>query len=370
MSDALSLADGGKFLILGIPGPEVDSATRELVQAIRPSGFIFFSRNIRSPEQFRLLVDELRELLPFRPFLAVDQEGGRVSRLRQIGIEPPSARDLRERGDLSLVRRHGTLTGQLLRLFGLNWNLAPVLDLGVDDEADNSLRNRCYGRTPDEVARFAAAFLGSMRAEGVLSCGKHFPGYTFVHVDPHETLPILDRTPLQLESEEWKPFRELLPACDSLMVGHVRCPSLDPSGAPSSLSPAVVEGVLRQQWRYSGLIVTDDLDMGAIANLYALPDAAELALRAGNDLLLICHRPQLGWEVAERLSRLPDSIRTPAERRIETLRERLADPLPFTFEQFVNVDIQVGRLRADALSREKASLPTLNEAKRSPVETF
>lgn len=365
-----SLAEGGKFLILGIPGPEVDSATRELVQAVRPSGFILFSRNIGSPEQFRALTDELRGLLPFRPFLAVDQEGGRVARLRQIGHEPPSARDLRERGDRSLVRRHGKLTGQLLRLFGLNWNLAPVLDLGIDDEADNSLRNRCYGRTPDEVARFAAAFLEGMRDEGVLSCGKHFPGYTFVRADPHETLPILDRTQLQLESEEWKPFRELLPACDSLMIGHVRCPSLDPSGAPSSLSPAVVEGILRQRWCYAGLIATDDLDMGAIANQYSLPEAAELALRAGNDLLLVCHRPQFGREVAERLARLPDSIRTSAERRIEAARARLADPVPFSLERFVHVDVQVGRLRADSLSPEKASLPTPDRAKRSPVETF
>lgn len=364
------LADGGKFLILGIPGPEMDSATRETVQEVRPSGFILFSRNIRSPKQFRALLDELRGLLPFRPFLAIDQEGGRVARLRQIGNEPPSARDLRERGDLSLVRRHGTLTGQILRLFGLNWNLAPVLDLGIDEEADNSLRNRCYGRTPGEVSRFAAAFLEGMRGEGILSCGKHFPGYTFARADPHETLPILNRTRLQLEEEEWKPFRSLLPACDSLMIGHVRCPALDPSGTPSSLSPAVVEGTLRHQWDYPGLIVTDDLDMGAIANHYPLPDAAELALRAGSDLLLVCHRPHLAKEAAERLARLPDSVRAPAERRIETLRQRLEEPAPFALEQFVDLDIQVGRLRADTLSPGRASLPTLDNAKRSPVETF
>ncbi|MDD4932485.1 MAG: glycoside hydrolase family 3 N-terminal domain-containing protein [Methylacidiphilaceae bacterium] len=365
-----SLADGGKFLILGIPGPEVDSATRELIRTVRPSGFILFSRNLRSPEQFRALLDELRGLSPFPPFLAMDQEGGRVSRLRQIGNEPPSARDLRERGDSSLIRRHGTLIGQLFRLFGLNWNLAPVLDLGVDEEADNSLRNRCYGRSPDEVSRAASTFLEAMRAEGILSCGKHFPGYTFVRSDPHETLPSLDRTLLQLEAEEWKPFRELLPACDSLMVGHVLCPSLDPSGAPSSLSPAVVEGILRQKWGYSGVVVTDDLDMGAIAYHYSLPDAAELALRAGNDLLLVCHRPQLARETAERLARLPDSVLGPAERRIETLRGRLAAPLPFSSERFIDLDIQVARLRVETLSPERASEPTRDHAKRSPVETF
>lgn len=365
-----SLTDGGKFLILGIPGPEVDPATRELARVVRPSGFIFFSRNIGSPEQFRALLDELRGLLPFRPFLAVDQEGGRVSRLRQIGNEPPAARDLRERGDASLVRRHGTLTGRLLRLFGLNWNLAPVLDIEVDNEADNSLRNRCYGRTPDEVVRFASAFLEGMRAEGILSCGKHFPGYSFVRVDPHEALPSLERTQLQLDSAEWIPFRKLLPACDSLMVGHVRCASIDPSGTPSSLSPALVKGILRERWRYSGLVVTDDLDMGAIANRYALPEAAELAVRAGNDLLLICHRPHLGWEVAERLARLPATLRSAAERRIEAVRNRLADPIPFSLERFVAIDVRIGRLRADTLPPEKASLPTRDGAKRSPVETF
>lgn len=365
-----SLTDGGKFLILGIAGPEVDPTTRQLVQAVRPSGFILFRRNIVSPEQFRALLDELRGLLPFRPFFAIDQEGGRVSRLRRIGNEPPSARDLRERGDRSLVHRHGILTGQLLRLFGLNWNLAPVLDLEIDNEADNSLRDRCYGRTPEEVTTFAGAFLDGMRGEGVLSCGKHFPGYTFVGADPHEALPILDRSERQLESEEWQPFLKLLPACDSLMVGHVRCPSLDPSGAPSSLSPAVVEGVLRKRWHYSGVIVTDDLDMGAIANQYSLPDAAELALRAGNDLVLVCHRSSFAGEIAERLARLPDSVRSPAEGRIEALRTRLADPLPFSLDRFIRVDTQVARLRADTLPPEKASLPTLDRAKHSPVETF
>ncbi|WP_018290365.1 glycoside hydrolase family 3 N-terminal domain-containing protein [Verrucomicrobium sp. 3C] len=367
---ALSLAEGGKFLILGIPGPEVDSATREILEAVRPSGLILFARNLRSPEQFRALLDELRRLLPFPPFLAMDQEGGRVSRLRQIGNEPPSARDLHERGDTSLIRRHGTLTGQLFRLFGLNWNLAPVLDLEIDAEADNSLRNRCYGRNPDEVSRLASTFLEAMRTEGILSCGKHFPGYTFVRVDPHETLPTLDRDPAQLEAEEWKPFRKLLPVCDSLMVGHVRCPTLDPSGLPSSLSPAIVRGILRQKWDYPGVVVTDDLDMGAISNHYSLPDAAELALRAGSDLLLVCHRPQFAREVAERLARLPDAVRAPAERRIESLRERLAAPLPFSFERFVDLDVHVGRLRADSLSPEKASEPTRDHAKRSPVETY
>ncbi|VVM06397.1 glycoside hydrolase family 3 N-terminal domain-containing protein [Methylacidimicrobium tartarophylax] len=365
-----SLADGGKFLVLGIPGPEVDLATRELIEAVRPSGFILFARNLRSAEQLRALLDELRGLSSFPPFLAMDQEGGRVSRLRRIGNEPPSARDLRERGDSSLILRHGTLTGQLFRLFGLNWNLAPVLDLAVDEEADNSLRNRCYGRSPDEVSRFASAFLEGMQAEGILSCGKHFPGYTFVHVDPHQTLPTLDRTLRELEATEWKPFRELLAACDSLMVGHVRCPNLDSSGAPSSLSPAVVEGILRRKWGYSGLVVTDDLDMGAIANQYSLPEAAELALRAGNDLLLVCHRPSLAREAAERLARLPDAVRAPAERRIETLRRRLAAPLPFSFERFVDLDVQVARLRVDSLSPQRASEPTRDHAKHSPVETF
>src|SRR6187431_3251309 len=168
----------GQLLLAGVPGTELDGETAALFRRVQPGGFILFGRNIRSAVQLRKLIDDLRDLSEVEPIITIDQEGGRVSRLRLIGNEPPNAEQLRERDDVSLVRRHGEITGRLLRLFGFNLDLCPVLDISFDDEADNSLRGRCYGTTVEQVLRLAGAFNEALRNEGIASCGKHFPGYS------------------------------------------------------------------------------------------------------------------------------------------------------------------------------------------------
>ena len=173
----------GQLLLTGIPGTELDAETAAAFRRIQPGGFILFGRNIQTPTQLRKLIDDLRDLSDIEPIITIDQEGGRVSRLKLIGNEPPNAQQLRDKGDPALIRRHGHATGKLLRLFGFNLDLCPVLDISFDDEADNSLRGRCYGRDVAEVIRNAGAFNDGLRAEGVLSCGKHFPGYSRAPLD-------------------------------------------------------------------------------------------------------------------------------------------------------------------------------------------
>jgi beta-glucosidase-like glycosyl hydrolase len=129
----------GQLLLVGVPAPELDVDTAKLFRRIQPGGFVLFGRNVKSAKQLRQLVDDLRDLSQEEPIVAIDQEGGRVSRLKMIGNEPPNAQQLRERGDESLIRIHGELTGELLRLFGFNLDLCPVLDISFDDEADNTL---------------------------------------------------------------------------------------------------------------------------------------------------------------------------------------------------------------------------------------
>src|SRR5580700_2349771 len=136
----------GQLLLTGVPGPELNAHSAALYREIQPGGFILFGRNIKPPSQLRKLVDDLRELSAIEPIITIDQEGGRVSRLRLIGNEPPNAQQLRDRDDLELIERHGTITSGLLRIFGFNLDLCPVLDISFDDEADNSLRGRCYGK--------------------------------------------------------------------------------------------------------------------------------------------------------------------------------------------------------------------------------
>src|SRR5437660_6614454 len=184
----------GQLIMTGVPGKELDGKTARLFREVKPGAFILFGRNIESAPQLRKLIDDLRDLSEIEPIITIDQEGGRVSRLRLIGNEPPNAQQLREKNDPALVRQHGAITGRLLRLFGFNLDLCPVLDISFDDEADNSLRGRCYGKNVEQVVRLAGAFNEALRAQGILSCGKHFPGYSAAIVDAHHDLPKIERS--------------------------------------------------------------------------------------------------------------------------------------------------------------------------------
>src|ERR1043166_4600027 len=210
----------GQLILTGVPGKELDRKSAQLFQRVQPGGFILFGRNIESAPQLRKLIDDLRDLSGVEPIITIDQEGGRVSRLRLIGNEPPNAQQFRDRDDIDLIRRHGDITGRLLRLFGFNLDLCPVLDISLDDAADNSLRGRCYGKNVEQVVRNAGAFNDAMRAQGVASCGKHFPGYSAAKSDAHYELPRIQRTVEELERSELAVFRQFVGKIDSMMICH------------------------------------------------------------------------------------------------------------------------------------------------------
>src|SRR3954451_15260420 len=276
----------GQLLLTGVPGPVLDPETAATFLRIQTGGYILFGRNIQSPAQLRKLIDDLRGLSQVEPIITIDQEGGRVSRLRLIGQEPPNAQQLRDKGDTELVRRHGDITGRLLRLFGFNLDLCPVLDISFDDDADNSLRGRCYGKTVEQVVRLAGAFNDGMRDQGILSCGKHFPGYSAATVDAHHDLPKIERTRAELDQEELAVFREFSGIVDSMMICHGWYPAFNASKRPASLSREIVTNLLREEFGYAGLIMTDDLDMGAILSEYGLDETIRLAIEAGNDWVM------------------------------------------------------------------------------------
>src|SRR5881394_1918416 len=165
--DVMKHTSVGQLLLVGVQGLELGVDEAKLLRRVQPGGFILFGRNIKTPGQLRKLIDDLRSLSLIEPIITIDQEGGRVSRLRLIGNEPPNAQQLRDKGEIGLIGRHGDITGRLLRLFGFNLDLCPVLDISFDDNADNSLRGRCYGRTPEEVIKNAEAFNDALRAAGV-----------------------------------------------------------------------------------------------------------------------------------------------------------------------------------------------------------
>lgn len=366
----MSEHDRGQLLLMGVPGKALDPATAESIRAIQPGGFIIFGRNIESPEQLRKLTDDLRDLCKVEPVVTIDQEGGRVSRLRLIGNEPPSAQQLRDSADKSAIQWHGELTGKLLRLFGFNLDLCPVLDISFDDTADNSLKGRCYGRNVKEVCKNAGVFNSALQSQGILTCGKHFPGYSRAGLDPHEELPRIPLSLAELEEHELAVFRHFARKVDSMMIGHAHYAALDPNEKSSSMSRAIIEDLLRIDIGFKGLVMTDDLDMGAILNSYGLEDAVRRCIRAGNDFAMICHRIEAVAAARQILDAMPEKDLQPALERLAGFKQRLAPPEVFSTSRFESLDAEVQELRVAVLGEEAAHEKSPEDGKRSPVEIY
>ncbi|MDP9290937.1 MAG: glycosyl hydrolase [Verrucomicrobiota bacterium] len=364
----------GQLLLTGVPGPQLDAATAEIFGRIQPGGYILFTRNIETPSQLRKLIDDLRDLSDVEPIITIDQEGGRVSRLREIGSEPPNAQQLRAHDDADLVRRHGKITGRLLRLFGFNFDLCPVLDISFDDDADNSLRGRCYGTNVEQVVRLAGAFNDGLRGEGIASCGKHFPGYSSATIDAHHELPVIDRTRAELDSAELAVFRKFATEVDSMMVCHAFYPALEKSGRasrlPASLSPEIIGGLLRGEMEFTGLAMTDDLDMGAILNHFDFDETIRLAIEAGNDLAMICHRTTYLEKAHAVIEKLPAPLLDRALANIAKFKNKLVAPDEFSEQEFQVRDGEVRQLRIATLGEERALQRSPEDGKRSPVEVY
>ena len=363
----------GQLLMSGVPGTVLDPVSAATFRRVQPGAFILFGRNIESPGQLRRLIDELRAISAVEPIITIDQEGGRVSRLKLIGNEPPNANQLRDRDDAGLIRRHGEITAELLRIFGFNLDLCPVLDISFDDEADNSLRGRCYGNDVGQVIRNAGAFKETLRAGGILSCGKHFPGYSRAPLDAHHELPTIALSRAELEAHELAVFRHFATgpgAVDSMMIGHAFYPSLEETQTPSSLSHRVITDLLRGELGFRGLVMTDDLDMGAILNHYGLEETIRLAITAGNDVAMICHRVNVVEEALGHLGKVPRADLDRALASVAAFKQKLARPDTFSEEEFRRRDARVMELRVDVLGKERAGQRSPEDGKRSPVEIY
>ena len=360
----------GQLIITGVPGKELERATARLFRKVQPGGFILFGRNIESAAQLRKLIDDLRDLSEVEPVITIDQEGGRVSRLRLIGNEPPNAQQLRDRGDMELIRRHGDITGRLLRLFGFNLDLCPVLDISFDDDADNSLRGRCYGKNVTQVVRNAGAFNAAMKEQGIASCGKHFPGYSAATSDAHYQLPRIDRTREQLDRNELAVFREFVDDVDSMMICHGWYPCFEPKKTPATLSRRIITDLLRNELGFDGLIMTDDLDMGAILTGYKLENTIGLVIAAGNDLAMICHRIAEIENVHRILGKLPRKQIDRALKSVARFKKSLTPPDEFSEDAFRRIDREIRDLRMAVLGEERAAIRNVEDGKLSPVERY
>ena len=329
MFDRFIVMDGS-LLVLGVSGPELTRQEAALFRRLQPAGYILFTRNIVSPEQTRKLTDDLRDISSETPIIAIDQEGGRVTRTKEIAPVLPSPPALVVKGDMGLIADAAALTGDLLRLLGFNLNFAPVLDLDHFPGLQNALRGRTWGRDPQRVIDRAGHWNRWLRKRSIASCAKHFPAGGRAVSDPHYDLPSSPATLEELLKEDVIPYTALLPELDSIMLAHVEFPAIDPD-FPASLSPKVIRGFLRGQLGFEKhVVLTDDLDMGAITRRYGRGQDVKLAIEAGNDLALICHQVDSAEVAAQAIAELPYWMVEEAHVRLRRLRKKLHDPLPLT----------------------------------------
>jgi beta-N-acetylhexosaminidase len=377
----------GQLIMTGVPGKELSEETARLFRRVQPGAYILFGRNLESATQLRKLIDDLRDLSDIEPIITIDQEGGRVSRLRLIGEEPPNAQQLRDKNDIDLIRRHGEITGRLLRLFGFNLDLCPVLDISFNDDAENSLYGRCYGQNVEQVVRNAGAFNEAMRGQGIASCGKHFPGYSAATSDAHFQLPQIGRTREELDHNELAVFREFIgrarppafaeatagrpdaPIVDSMMICHGWYPCFEPQPKPATVSRRIVTELLRKEFGFDGLIMTDDLDMGAILTGYRLDETIRLTVEAGNDIVMLCHRVPEIETVRQILGTLPSDQIDRAQQYVSEFKKKLSAPHEFSENAFRQINWEIADLRTAVVSEEDAGR-IVTERQISPVERF
>ena len=355
----------GQFFYIGLEGTELNDDTRALIQEVQPGGIIIFGRNVAEAQQLRDLLDGVRELLPVPPLVGIDQEGGLVDRLRKIFTPMPSARTIRDHGDLAGARSLGRITGEALRILGFNMNFAPVMSIMTEerDLLSNGLYSRSYGRTPGEVLGYTTVYLRGLQETGMVGCLKHFPGIGAGEVDSHEQMPMVSLSHDDLIAADLAPYIELFQRKDDrvrcVMVSHGGFPNIDIKKGvtggllePASLSHNIVTDLLRGELGYQHLVVTDDLEMGAIGRHYEIGDAVVRAALAGEDMLLICATPekiQRGHAAlleAAREGRLPAARIEASLQRIARTKAIVEDPLPLDLERFKALADEVIRLNS------------------------
>jgi len=334
-------AVGQRFMV-GFDGHTASPDVKHMIRDLGVGHVILFARNVAEPEQVADLVRELqsvaREARHDLPLLvAVDQEGGRVARLREPWTLWPPQRAIGRVGSDDLARRMGAALALELKACGIRCDFAPVVD--VDSNPKNPIiGDRSFGDDPDLVGRLGAALIQGLQDGGVAACAKHFPGHGDTDVDSHLALPVVEHSRSRLEEVELPPFRKAIEAgVATIMTAHVVVRELDPD-VPATLSPAIIDRLLRKQLGFQGVIVSDDLEMKAVAAHWGPADAALRAVRAGCDILPVCASPDAQVEAIEGIVRAVESEELrftemdAAGRRIVALKERFllpyADPDP------------------------------------------
>ena len=326
MSDLEDLV--GERLMLGLPGPALRDEDVRLFNDTRAAGLILYRRNLESPAALQRLLESLETRLGRRLLVATDHEGGRVIMLGQGTTIFPDSLAMGTAGEEAFAYRQGLVEARELRRLGVDLNLAPVLDVLTERYSPN-IGIRSYGKDPKLVARYGTARIKGMARGGLSACAKHFPGKGHAPLDAHLALPVIESTWAEMHAVHLVPFLEAIAAgVECVMTSHPVYPNLDPARMPATFSRLLVEEYLRGQVGFPGVIVSDDLEMGAIAESCPIGEAAVRAAAAGHDLLLVCHTEDAQRAAATALldayrrNVLPRRGLEAAAERVRRLRER------------------------------------------------
>lgn len=339
----------GHLIICGFDGTTLTPELKEILREVNPVGLILFARNIESPEQ---VTEFNHELKSFRAkeslLLCVDQEGGRVARIRKPATEWPPMRSLGEIGDAKLVSRVGRALARELRAMNFDVDFAPVLD--VDTNPKNPvIGDRSFARDAEQVALMGVALTRALQENGIAACGKHFPGHGDTDVDSHLALPTIGHDLARLRAVEWRPFQAAIDAgLGAIMTAHVVAEALD--DVPATLSRRILTDYLRGALNFSGVIVSDDVEMKAVADRYSMADISLQGLRAGVDVFLACHKPEIildlyrSMVVAVESEKLSHETLVTAEKRVLAWRDQYYQA---PVDQRLHQDVVGGREHAE-----------------------
>jgi beta-N-acetylhexosaminidase len=282
----------GRRLMFGLPGPDLGDADIQLFRDTQAAGLMLYRRNFETPERLARLITSLEEAIGRRLLVATDHEGGRVIMLGRAVTIFPDNLAAGTAGEVNFVNRQGLFEGRELRRLGVDVNFSPVLDVLTERYSPN-IGIRSYGKDPALVARYGAARIRGLQSAGVSACAKHFPGKGHAPLDAHLGLPVIDSDWAEMHATHLPPFLAAIEAgVDCVMTSHPLYPRLDPAPrTPATFSRLIVEDHLRGEIGYRGVIVSDDLEMGAIGEICPVGEATVRAAAAGHDLLLVCHTP-------------------------------------------------------------------------------
>lgn len=363
----------GQRMLVGFPGTTIPDELREAVQKYKIGNFILFAHNIVDRAQARDLCAELQQLAleaTGKPALiAADQEGGIVNRLPKDCAIVPTALAVSATNNPGNAYVAGKITGTELRALGINFDLAPVLDIN-SNPLNPVIGARSYGDTPEKVCEYALPMIHGLNDAGVFSCAKHFPGHGDTAVDSHLGLPRVDKSLEELEQCELVPFREAVRAgVSAVMSTHILFPQLDDSGVPATMSRTIITGLLREKLGFDGLVCSDCMMMQAIATFYGTVNGCVAACKAGVDLLCISHDPVLAGEICEALYQALETGDLNLEEcvqsvgRIQKLKGALEHmPVPaFELAGCEAFHKTIEDMRAAGVTRMGAAVPALGE---------